>query len=223
VIEVRNLSTVLTDAEVKAALGCFQAQIDGLFRQAWQRTASLSWRDKSAAHTSGNWRVDLLDDSDQAGALGYHDDVKDVISGSVFAKTDLDNGYEWTITFSHETLEMLVDPTANLGAQVGTRWYALEVGDPVEADALGYSVTHAGHSIQVSDFVLPDWFIPGSAGPFDARGHLTAPLQLTHGGYLSYWESGQWHSREMSQEGTIVPKALDPDDPRFASRVSASL
>jgi len=58
--------------------------------------------------------------------------------GKVFAQFDIRNGASWTVTFSHELLEMLADPWINWCA-IGSdsRAYALEVCDPVEADELG--------------------------------------------------------------------------------------
>jgi len=49
----------------------------------------------------------ILDDSDQAGALGYHDLTSDGLPiGKVFAASDLKAGTSWTVTASHELLEM---------------------------------------------------------------------------------------------------------------------
>jgi hypothetical protein len=93
--------------------------------------------------------------------------------------------------------EMGIDPHVNLSAQVDSILYAYENCDAVEADADGYAITipagwvGAGTSVPVSSFVTPDWFQPGSNGPFDFRGptvtgKLTAPLQLSPGGYISF-------------------------------------
>jgi hypothetical protein len=61
--------------------------------------------------------------------------------GKVFAKLDLDNSCSWTVTLSHELLEMLADPWINRCA-VGSdnKIYALEVCDAVESDDLGYEI-----------------------------------------------------------------------------------
>ena len=55
-----------------------------------------------------------MDDSDQAGALGYHDLTSAGLPmGKVFARTDLQNNLSWTVTVSHELLEILGDPMIN--------------------------------------------------------------------------------------------------------------
>jgi hypothetical protein len=134
--------------------------------------------------------MSILDDSDQAGALGYHTlDTKKHPLGFVFAKSDQDAGLSWTVTASHELLEMLGDPYANLSVQIrddGTA-VAYETADAVEADNLGYTIG----STLVSDFVLPSWFIAGSPGPWDLKGHCTGPLQLLPGGYIGVWVPGK--------------------------------
>ena len=76
--------------------------------------------------------------------------------GKVFAKTDLQYNSSWTVTASHELLEMLGDPEINLGvfvqpnAQTG-RLYAYENCDACESDNYGYQIGN----ILVSDFVFP--------------------------------------------------------------------
>jgi len=56
--------------------------------------------------------------------------------GKVFANLDLQTGSSWTVTLSHEVLEMLADPWINWCAMGSdSKIYALEVCDVVEADA----------------------------------------------------------------------------------------
>jgi hypothetical protein len=69
---------------------------------------------------------------------------------------------------SHEVIETLVDPSTT-----GT-----EVCDPVAWNE--YMVG----GVPVSDFVLPAWLTPGSAGPWDLARALTAPGTTTSQGYI---------------------------------------
>ena len=56
----------------------------------------------------------MTDNPDQAGALGYHEITSQGTPlGKVFAKLDLQSGASWTVTLSHELLEMLADPWIN--------------------------------------------------------------------------------------------------------------
>lgn len=191
-IYVTNESTVLTDAEVADALPAFRRQTYHV--REWWRT-SVEDLIFGAPPVEDAWQIRILDDSDQQGALGYHDFTPGGRPISyVFAKTDADYGYSWSVTLSHELVEMIADPWISALMQVSdTAAYALELGDPVEADNLGYEITVKGHGpVLVSDFVLPNWFVPGSPGQYDYKGHATKPLQILPGGYAYKWEGGKW-------------------------------
>lgn len=117
------------------------------------------------------------------GYLGYHDrDENGLPYGYVFRKVSEQYGENWTVTLSHEVLEMLMDPFANITARTTIRkklaWVWYELSDPVQAD------TYTIDGVEVSDFVLPGYFMPGIGGSF-----LTPdlkPFSVRPGGYLGY-------------------------------------
>ena len=159
--------------------------------------------------------MSILDDSDQAGALGYHDLTPDGLPiGKVFAATDLKYGTNWTITASHELLEMLADPNINLTVFVQSNestgiLYAYEVCDACEADNLGYAI---GNARTVSDFVYPSWFesfrTTGSA-QFDQTNQIKNPLQLLPGGYIGVFNvnSGSgWQQQTADKQPNIMSR-----------------
>lgn len=208
-IDITNRSTVLTDAAVEAAIPAFK-HFASLVASAWGlRTPTLEFVSNPSP---SNWQIVILDDADQAGALGYHDfTVNGKPIAKIFAKTDQDYGASWTVTFTHELAEMQCDPDINAALQTSnTRLYALEVGDPVEDDSLGFLYD----SVLLSDFVFPTWFQPGASGPFDHGHHCTHPLQVLPGGYAQFFENGQWN--QVNQHGRLVP--MDPDDQRLRNR-----
>jgi hypothetical protein len=200
-IAVINSSTVLEDAQVEAAVADLQTQVHRDFAPAWGIDADLAFVPRGAEPKANMWWLVVLDDSDEAGALGYHDLTNAGLPlGKVFAKSDLESGNSWTVTASHELLEMLGDPDINLTAFVqkgdttGTM-YAYEVCDAVEADKLGYTI---GHTL-VSDFVFPSWFESfhktGSV-QFDYCKKVKKPFHLLEGGYIGVFDvrSGTgWH------------------------------
>jgi hypothetical protein len=145
------------------------------------------------------WQLVILDDSDQADALGYHETTPTGQPlGKVFARTVQDAGLSWTVTASHELVEMLVDPWAVLGVDLGNGdWVAWEAADPVEADAYGYLIG----DVLVSDFITPAWFTPGAPGPYDWTHSCPAPLTLLPGGYVAVQRNGQW-SQVVAREGS---------------------
>lgn len=191
-VYISNHSTVETDATIESWLPALK-KYAGYVSAWWGHPITLVFGDPP---TPNEWEIRLLDDSDQQGALGYHDFTP---SGKpisyVFLRTDKLDGYSETVTLTHELAEMIADPWISQAFQTSnTRFYAQEVGDPCEADALGsWVVGSNGVSILCSDFALPGWFIPGHPGPYDWKHHITRPLQVLAGGYAQYFENGTWH------------------------------
>lgn len=188
-VSVINESTVLADADVTPAIAALQKQVTNDFRPVWGTDAELTIVPKGTQPPNGSWWLVLLDDSDQANALGYHDLSSEGLPiGKVFAASDLKAGTSWTVTASHELLEMLGDPNINLTVFVQNNntagiLYAYEVCDPCEDDSLGYEIDN----ILLSDFVYPSWFesfrTEGST-QFDRMNKIQSPLQLLAGGYI---------------------------------------
>ncbi len=206
-ISVINASTVLTDDQVKTVVPDLQTQVHRDFAPAWGVDADLTFVPKGSKPAAGSWWLVILDNSDQAGALGYHDLTKEGLPlGKVFAGSDIQYGYQWTVTASHELLEMLGDPDINLTAFVQPSattgvLYAYEVCDACEADQFGYKIG----STLVSDFIYPAWFESfrkkGSA-QFDREKHIQKPFELLKGGYIGVFDvkSGSgWH--QITAEG----------------------
>lgn len=187
-----NSSTILSDAEVVAAIPNLQIQISRDFAPIWGVDADLSFAAAGAPVPPGAWQIGVFDNSDQAGALGYHDLTPAGLPlAKVFAATDRQNNSSWTVTASHELLEMLGDPDINLCAllQIGLEisFYAYEVCDACEADEHGYDI----NGTLVSDFVYPAWFEgfrqPGST-QFDHQNKIAKPFELLPGGYVSVFD-----------------------------------
>ncbi|HXX02053.1 MAG TPA: hypothetical protein VEJ00_12630 [Candidatus Acidoferrales bacterium] len=188
-ISVINESTVLSDGDVIPVVTALQQQVTNDFRPIWGTDAELKMIPQGTQPPAGTWWLVILDDSDQAGALGYHDLTTDGLPlGKVFAASDLKAGTSWTVTASHELLEMLADPNINLtvfvqNANTSGTLYAYEVCDACEDDSLGYQI----NNILVSDFVYPAWFenfrTQGST-QFDRMNKMQNPLQLLPNGYI---------------------------------------
>src|SRR6266568_6527393 len=188
-ISVINESTVLTDADVTPVVGALQQQVTNDFRPAWGVDAELTMIPQGTPAPAGTWWLVILDDSDQAGALGYHDLTPDGLPiGKAFAASDLKAGTSWTVTASHELLEMLADPNINLtvfiqDANTTGTLYAYEVCDACEDDSFGYQI----NNVLVSDFVYPAWFESfrtKGATQFDRMNQIQNALQLLTGGYI---------------------------------------
>lgn len=193
-IAVINESSEVTDAQVAQLAPALQVQVSRDFAPAWGVDADLRVIANRAAAAPGEWWLAILDDADQAGALGYHDLTSDGLPlGKVFARTTRLDGGNWTVTSSHELLEMLGDPDINLTVLVqdqnqhAGRLYAYEVCDACEDDTFAYAV----NGIQLSDFVFPSWFEtfrPAGSAQFDFGRQITKPLDLLKGGYIGYYD-----------------------------------
>jgi hypothetical protein len=207
-VAVVNASTVLTDDQVSAVVPALQTQVHRDFAPAWGVDADLVFVPSGSNPPPGSWWLGIFDNSDQAGILGYHELTPEGMPlGKVFAGTDLQLGYQWTITTSHELLEMLADPNVDLTVfrqpdNTSGTLYSYEVCDACEADQFGYDID----GTTVSDFVFPAWFEsfrqPGST-TFDFGNQIQQPFQLLWGGYISVFDVGSgtgWH--QINAAGT---------------------
>jgi hypothetical protein len=185
-LSFQNESTTVADADLRAFLADFQAQISNDFAPVWGVDATVD--------TGGaGWPIYIRDypgPNDPQGALGYHSlDQNSIPFGIVFAQLAMDQGVSWTSVASHEGLEILADPLINSTCFVdasggyGTAGWliAQEVCDAPER------LTYPGavNGTEVSDFVFPGWFIAGYSGQVDLLGLVPGPLQLASGGYVS--------------------------------------
>lgn len=191
-VQFVNESTVFTDSEVIRVMDALQIQAnrDLLIGWGWGIDVVCEFVTYDKADPKQMTMV-MLDNSDQAGALGYHMTTS---TGAPLAKnfigTDMMYGYLPSVTMSHEFMEMLVDPNANwkIMSPDMSRDYMIEVCDACEADEFSYQI----NGIAVSDFVLPPWFdMPVRSVPvrYDFCGHITAPFQLLDGGYIAYLDT----------------------------------
>lgn len=211
-----NRCSVVTDHTAASTIQAFQDQVTNDVAPAWRLDpVRLTYVAKHQAVPAGAWPIYLRDTSDEPGAAGYHEDTGAVPDGKVFVKDALRYGISWTVDFSHELIEMLVDPRVD-------RWVPLpgsmhgwavvvEPGDPVEADQLGYRKG----AVLVSDFALPEYYgLTHSAGPYDFRGHLLQPAPaLLEGGYVSLRDP----SGHIKQ---LMARRADGSASRRATRIS---
>jgi hypothetical protein len=167
-------------------------------RKAASMLLASPWGTSVAVLLTRTGRIDgelvLVDSSDVAGALGYHElSPQGTPYGIVAVKTTRDAGYDPMVTLTHEFFEMAVDPDAIAEAQVQTsgamRAIAYELSDPVEADVDAHTVLlSGGRYVRISDFVWPSWFVAGSPGPWDNQRLLGGPLTLRPGGYTANYD-----------------------------------
>lgn len=159
----------------------------------WQVKATVDSFSKLDDVPVGYWPIIITED-DLGDAAGIHEDKQ----GQPFALVKFDNG--WSLTASHECLEMLVDPFGNrlmpgqspMKGQ-GRVEFLVEVCDPSEDTPFAYRV----NGIVLSDFYTPNYFDPVAATGvrYSFTGAIKAPRQVLKNGYLSWHDpvSDHWY------------------------------
>jgi hypothetical protein len=189
---VRNLALVnqsksIHAAELNEVAAALQKQITRDVSPIWNLEATINIFHTLKAIPVGYWPIIIKDNIHQAGAGGFHTTKHN----QPFALVEA--GPDWIISTSHETIEMLVDPSGNhivTGDSIkpgqGRVQYLLEACDPCEAGQYAYSI----NGITVSDFITPHFHDPVAASGvrYSFTGSITAPRQILPEGYISWYE-----------------------------------
>lgn len=197
-----NVSKSITDNQMAAMAAALQIQL--------QRDASFLWNFSGAMQvkvfdalsgTPANWwKMMFTDTATEPDDYGYHTDL----AGNVYSEIEisvivagggkvLDGSSMASVSTvaSHEMLETVADPQANLWTpypnQAKPSFVATEVCDPVQGSSYVIPVVMGGSSqeVWVSDFVTPYWFDPNppAGSKFDFMNVVNKPFLLGPGGY----------------------------------------
>lgn len=196
-------------AELQKLAGALNEQVHNEVHKDWGVLASVGvyTAESLPPHT---WAVYLQEQLDQPGALGYHANDQ---TNQPEAFVELTSDY--TVTVSHELLEMLVDPYGNRThtaavpqgidpSQVGLRSgervaYLVEACDPCEA------ASYPVGGVSLSDYMLNRWYrsAPGRNAWFSHLGTCTAPRQVADGGYVSFGRADNEWFQVFNQSGSL--------------------
>jgi hypothetical protein len=194
----------IKDDELQVALRAINRQIQEDFASHWSLGGTLRLEGRSTttprkqepADMRGDAVLYLWSKTDVPGALGYHDaNNRGIPYGFVFTELSQAVGESWTVTLSHEALELIGDSEVNLlvmgphpahPQQTVFHWY--EMCDAVQAE------TYAIDGIEVSNFVLPLYFTGGDElggrNDFLGRAHDGRTLNsfgVNPGGYVGFF------------------------------------
>src|SRR5438552_13701576 len=111
-----NKSDAVSDAAIIGAAASLDLQVKQDFFPFWNIKVDVVPIKRSGIAPHGSWPINILDDSDVQGALGYHEYTSRGPKSKVFARTSLYAGVPWSSVASHELLEMLADPQGVLAA-----------------------------------------------------------------------------------------------------------
>jgi hypothetical protein len=198
---------------VQATAAALNIQVMRDLSPIWNVQATVRYLPDPNTIPVGVWPVFLVAKL-PPGEGGVHLDKKNQPYSLVIGTPD---SADWTIDASHETVEMLVDPTGNrlqssraieiagntVQDTTGEFEYVVEACDPCEANNYAYSID----GIAVSDFITPHFYDPvATAGTrYSFGGHVERPRQVLPGGYISFIDS---EKEEVQQILFLGPKPV---------------
>ncbi|MBI4490586.1 MAG: hypothetical protein HY694_15995 [Deltaproteobacteria bacterium] len=215
---INHTNGKLSDEEVQGAIRAINRQIKEDFEPYWSLGATLRLEGKAGAKPKpqepadmrGDAIIYLWDKTNVANALGYHDRNNHGIPfGFVFTELSASLGERWTVTLSHEALELIADPEVNLlvagphpaNSKLNVfHWY--EMCDAVQAE------TYKIDDVEVSNFVLPLYFTGGEEiggrNDFLGRSHNGKTLKsfgVNPGGYIGFFNPQTGSHETFSMKG----------------------
>ncbi len=198
---VNESSRAIAGASLDEVARALQVQIDRDFTPVWGVAATIAAFGAGKKMPAEFWPLRLVDQP--VGGLGIHLDRHHHPYAEIMATPD------WSVTASHEMVEMLVDPLGHTfisspdidpHSDHHLVHYLVEVADPCEI----WSYDIGG--VAVSDFVTPDYYDAHArgGGALDHLGRLKKPLDVPRGCYLSWMDpaDGRWHQKQV--DGSFV-------------------
>jgi hypothetical protein len=215
---INHTNGKLSDEEVQHAIRAINGQVKQDFEPYWSLGATLRLEGKAGTKPKqqqpsdmrGDAVIYLWDNVNVANALGYHDrNNRGIPFGFVFTELSKSLGENWTVTLSHEALELIGDPEVNLlvagphpanPRQDVFHWY--EMCDAVQAES--YEID----GVAVSNFVLPLYFTGseevGGRNDFLGRIHDGKTLKsfgVNPGGYVGFFNPQTGDHETFSRKG----------------------
>jgi Cdc6-like AAA superfamily ATPase len=186
----------LATAELERFAAALQEQIDRDLAKHWGVTARVSVYRTVTDVPVSEWPV-IVQPEIARGTLGYHGDHR----GQPYALVTYPQT-EWTVTASHECLEMLVDPHSNrvpFGQSPkpgqGQVNFLVQVCDPCR------TISYEIDGVPLSDFVTPAYY-DGSESTLDVHGAIGRPLEVLENGMLTWREPETKHWWQLTNDGT---------------------
>jgi hypothetical protein len=182
--------------EITRVAAALDKQVTGDFGPLWGVRATVDPVFSLGDISVGYWRIVLRDRIKAPGADGFHKDR----FGQPFALMAMSDS--WSLTASHECLEMLADsfgdrrvpgPSIKRGQERVS--YLVEVCDLPESDEFAYTV----YDVLVSDFITPAFYDPVKVEGvrYSFTGAVKHPRQVLEGGYISWRNQTNEHIEQL--------------------------
>lgn len=196
---VNQTNGEISDADLLAAIRAINEQIADDFVPYWSMPATLRLEGtllkEARANAAGVIRGDAILYVTSATAKGdpegFHDrNFRGVPYGVVYSQISENTGDPWSVTFSHEALELIADPQGNnyvMGPAPHDRrkqvFYWFEMCDAVS------SQTYTIGGIALQNFLLPAYFEPPTPGArTNFLGSELEPFGIASESYLGYYD-----------------------------------
>ena len=209
----------LKDAEIQTVIRAINRQIQEDYEPYWSLGAALRLeghtgkkpQKQSPSDMRGDAVIYIWDKADVNGALGYHDlNNSGIPFGFVFLDIARQLGEEWSVTLSHESLELVGDPEVNLlvagphpdPSKIRDVFHWYEMCDAVQSES------YAIDGIKVSNFILPLYFTGGDEfdGRNDFLGSSLKSFGVNPGGYVGFFDPETGDHDTFSKKGDAVAK-----------------
>lgn len=239
IISIIN-TTSLNRQEVQNKIRAVNRQLQEDFKAYWHTDVQLrleGWTGETIdpshpLNMRGNAVIYLWEDDDTTHALGYHALTnRGVPFGFVFPHLSELLREDWSVTLSHEALELALDaevnrlvrgphPDPTQEGRIVYHWY--ELCDAVQAD------TYSIDGVDVSNFVLPLYFTESEEhlNHNDFLGRGVRSFGVRPGGYVGFFDpekgvddqyhapDDDWARHRMAAKATLVnTKRTDRRDP----------
>ncbi len=224
----------VTTPWLNEVVGAIEAQLNSEVHRNWSNGVSAMRVGRDSTDVQPGEMVFAILDSlpDAPGAIAYHDVNGNDVPTGFLALSTCNTLDDVSTAMSHEFCETEGDWACNLWADDEQgKEYARELSDACESNWY----TRPGSSIKLSDFLLPDFFEPGSAGPYTflqrrdgdktfvtssgIAGYPSAPFATAAGGYQIVRDSGTHETQVMGEVRTLRAAKVA----HFSSRVSRRL
>ena len=213
---INHTNGQISDEEFQNVIRAVNRQIDGDFAPYWGFGAQLRLEGRSQKKPSEHSLADMRGDAVlyvwdhiDSEAAGYHErNDAGIPFGYVFLDLSAALEEPWSVTLSHEALELIGDPENNLFVagqhpRIPRRrvfhWY--EMCDAVQDE--NYEID----GVSVSNFVLPLYFTPGaergSRNDFLGHKHDGKTLEsfgINPGGYIGFYDPKSKRTGEHSSD-----------------------
>jgi len=206
-----------SDEEFQRAIRAINRQIKEDFEPYWSLGATLRLEGKStpkmkqgAADMRGDAVLYVRNEVRVSDTLGYHDTYnRGIPFGVVFTELSEELNESWTVTLSHEALELIGDPEVNI-LVMGPHpeqpkrnvFYWYEMCDAVQDES------YAIDGVEVSNFLLPLYFTSteerGGRNDFLGRRHGGKTLRsfgVNPGGYVGFYNPKTGKHQTFEREG----------------------